>query len=97
MPELPARIYMQNKTKGMIVALGFRSTNFNVNPGEEILNDPLNEKIDTTELGIFLTKIDTNSTKVEFSSLSASLLEFASEKISKNLKAKLNITKESHE
>jgi len=94
--EFPAKVYMQNRTKGIIVAMGFRNNTFGVKDAN-ISNDPLNEIIDTTELGIFFTKINANSTKVELSSLSTSLLEFSSEKIFKNLKVKLNITPASNE
>jgi hypothetical protein len=86
--EIPAKVYMQNKTKGIIVAMGFRNNTFGLK-GDNLQNDPLNEIIDTTELGIFFTKLENNKTKIELSSLSSSLLEFASGKIFDKLQSKL--------
>lgn len=91
--EIPARVYMQNRTKGIIVAMGFRNSTFGIKE-TDLQSDPLNEVIDTTELGIFFTKMESNKTKVELSSLSTSLLEFASEKIFSKLENKLKNEKD---
>lgn len=85
---MPARIYMQNRKKYVLVAMGFERQKLTT-PEESLPQDPLNETIDTTELGVFFQHQDKNKTKVEISSLSTSLLEFARDNFFPKLKTSL--------
>ncbi|MDP8259588.1 MAG: hypothetical protein P9L96_01080 [Candidatus Gygaella obscura] len=82
-------VYMRNKRKKMIVGMDFKYERRLVDE-EDTLIKPLDEIIDTTEVGIFFEAMENNKTKVELSSLSSSLLEDIARRFFKSLEENLN-------
>ncbi len=88
--DMGGLVYMRNKPKKMIVAMDFEYERRSVSEDEKIIK-PLDEIIDTTEIGIFFESVDQDKTKVVLSSLSSSLLADIADNFFNALKDNLNV------